>query len=53
VRVLGWMGLVLVSCESIWLVPMLTGLTLVDIAVVRTRTLRGLGALLLAMGLSG
>jgi hypothetical protein len=36
-----------------WLVPMLLGLTLVGVAAVRTRTLRGLGALLLATGTFG
>ena len=81
VGALGWMGLVLISCGSIWgvvhgiayvdplylylvdrgvspylvdwLVPMLTGLTLVGLAIVRTSTVRGLGALLLAMGAFG
>ena len=36
-----------------WLLPMLTGLTLVGIATVETRTLRSLGALLLTMGVIG
>jgi hypothetical protein len=81
VGALGWMGLVLVSCGSIWgvvhgiayvdplylylvdkrvstypvhwLTPTLTGLTLVGLAIVRTRTLRGFGALLLATGAFG